>query len=68
MYGFWNLLAGYVIVEARGLGMERLLNRATAAGIRMEQVERRSYTVMRMRVRKSWRRVCVPCRYCGPAA
>ena len=50
MYGFWNLLAGYVIVEARGLGMERLLNRATAAGIRMEQVERRSYTVLRMRV------------------
>lgn len=50
MYGFWNLLAGYVIVEARGLGMERLLNRATAADIRMEQVERRSYTVLRMRV------------------
>jgi len=51
LYGLWNFIVGYVIIELHGLGLERLINRAVESGIRLENLRRASYTLVRVRVR-----------------
>lgn len=44
----WKLIAGYVMIRVEGLSLERFLNMAAQAGITVYDVQRLSYTVLRV--------------------
>jgi similar to stage IV sporulation protein len=53
LYSLWNYLTGYVIIEVKGLSLERLMNAAAQLGIDLWATERVSYTCLHARVRPS---------------
>ena len=42
----WNFLTGYVMIRVDGLSLEKFLNMAAEAGVRVSDVRRASYTVL----------------------
>jgi similar to stage IV sporulation protein len=42
----WNFLTGYVMIRVDGLSLEKFLNMAAEAGVRVYDVRRASYTVL----------------------
>ncbi len=48
--GIWNSVAGYVIIEIKGKGLERFLNLAVQAGIEIWHVRRTGTTAITARV------------------
>jgi similar to stage IV sporulation protein len=49
----WNFLTGYVMIRVEGLSLERFLNMAADAGVKVYDVRRASYTVLHAMVNPS---------------
>ena len=42
----WNFVSGYVMIRVEGLSLEKFLNVAVGAGVRVYDIRRISYTVL----------------------